>query len=112
MCDKYIMYVCAFIHMCVHEHEHLSMQTQQNKNKQVKTLRGHQANITMATCMGDSRVNWEDPTPPMVISLAEDGCVKAWSVNKVMLSLPPFSLPPSLFLHLYASKFGFIDLTA
>ena len=39
---------------------------------QVKTLKGHESDITDAVIIGDSRVNWENPKPPLVISLASN----------------------------------------
>ena len=72
---------------------------------QVKTLRGHESDITDAAIIGDSRVNWENPKPPLVISLSsnpvlglgiglrlgvsvpettsDQGSVKAWDVLQV-----------------------------
>ena len=32
---------------------------------------------------GGGGVNWENPSPPMVLSLSSDGCVKAWDVIQV-----------------------------
>ena len=37
-------------------------------------------------------VNWENLSPPLVISLSSDGCVKAWDVMQV--GKPPRSLRP------------------
>lgn len=32
---------------------------------------------------GESDVNWESPSNPVVVSLSSDGCVKAWDVIQV-----------------------------
>lgn len=51
----------------------------------MKTLRGHEKDITDAVVIGGGRVNWEDPKPPLVVSLSSDGSVKAWDVLQVKL---------------------------
>ncbi len=50
---------------------------------QVKTLRGHEKDITTAHVIGGGGVNWENPQPPLVVSLSQDSCVKAWDVSQV-----------------------------
>ena len=50
---------------------------------QVKTLRGHEADIQSVEVVGGGRVSWEDPRPPLLVSLAGDGSVKAWDVLQV-----------------------------
>ena len=49
----------------------------------MKTLRGHEKEITDAVVIGGSQVNWENPKPPLVVSLSTDGSVKAWDVLQV-----------------------------
>ena len=54
---------------------------------QVRTLRGHESDIVSAVVMsgrgGGGDVDWENPAPPVVVSLSTDGCVKAWDVMQV-----------------------------
>ena len=54
---------------------------------QVRTLRGHESEIVSAVVMsgrgGGGDVDWENPAPPVVVSLSDDGCVKAWDVMQV-----------------------------
>ena len=50
---------------------------------QVKTLRGHEKDITTAHVIGGGGVNWENPQPPLVVSLSQDSCVKAWDISQV-----------------------------
>lgn len=50
---------------------------------QVKTLRGHEKEIVDAVVIGGSQVNWENPKPPLVVSLSTDGSVKAWDILQV-----------------------------
>ena len=49
----------------------------------MKTLRGHEKDITTAYVIGGGGVNWENPLPPLVVSLSQDNCVKAWDVSQV-----------------------------
>ena len=53
----------------------------------VRTLRGHETDIVSVVCLegrgGGGGVNWENPLPPVVVSLSADGCVKAWDVQQV-----------------------------
>ena len=50
-------------------------------------------------------VNWENPSPPLVISLSSDGTVKAWDVIQVrtltrtslVKNKPPPAIPNVLF---------------
>ena len=51
----------------------------------MKTLRGHEKDITDAVVIGGSRVNWENPKPPLVVSISSDGSIKAWDVLQVLL---------------------------
>ena len=52
----------------------------------MKTLRGHEREITAAAVIGGGgSVNWDNPQPPLVISLSADGCVKAWDVIQVSM---------------------------
>ena len=50
---------------------------------QVKTLRGHEEKITDAVVIGGAQVNWENPKPPLVVSISSDGSIKAWDVSQV-----------------------------
>ena len=50
----------------------------------VRTLRGHETDIVSVVCLGGGvGVNWENPLPPVVVSLSADGYVKAWDVQQV-----------------------------
>ena len=49
----------------------------------MKTLRGHEKDITDAVVIGGSQVDWENPKPPLVVSIDSAGSVKAWDVLKV-----------------------------
>ena len=51
---------------------------------QAKTLCGHEKEIAAAVVIGGSRVNWENPKPPLVVSMSTDGSVKAWDVLQVL----------------------------
>ena len=56
----------------------------------VRTLRGHEKDVIKVACVGGGGgVNWENPTPPVVISLSTDGCVKAWDVLQVSIYIFP-----------------------
>lgn len=46
-------------------------------------MRGHKSDISCAEVVGGSGVNWEDPKPPLVVSLAVDKTAKAWDVLQV-----------------------------
>ena len=52
---------------------------------QVKTLRGHEKEVTDAVVLGGSQENWENPKPSLVVSISSDGSVKAWDVLQVLL---------------------------
>ena len=41
------------------------------------------AAVKEAVVMGGGQMNWEHPTPPLVVSLDCDGNVKAWDVLQV-----------------------------
>ena len=60
-------------------------------NTQVKTLRGHEQDITAAVVIAGGNVNWENPSPPLVVSLSADGCVKAWDIMQVWVYIPTVS---------------------
>lgn len=49
----------------------------------MKTLRGHEQDVTAAVVIAGGKVNWENPSPPLVVSLSADGCVKAWDIMQV-----------------------------
>ena len=49
----------------------------------MKTLRGHDKEIVDAVVIGGSQVNWENPKPPLVVSMSTDGSVKGWDVLQV-----------------------------
>ncbi len=53
----------------------------------MKTLRGHQSRIVAAEVVGGRSVDWEDPKPPLVVSLSADMAVKAWDVLQVSRSV-------------------------
>lgn len=50
---------------------------------QVKTLRGHKVNIKSVAVVGGRSIDWENPGPPLVVTLSEDRCIKAWDVVQV-----------------------------
>jgi len=52
----------------------------------MKTMRGHEQDITAAVVVAGGSVNWENPSPPLVVSLSADGCIKAWDVMQVYVS--------------------------
>ena len=55
------------------------------RDYKVKTLRGHEQEVQSAIVIGGARVNWERPSPPLVVSCSSDGAVKAWDVLQVCL---------------------------
>lgn len=54
---------------------------------QVKSLRGHKAKIKSVVVIGGRDVDWEDVRPPVVVSLSEDRCVRAWDLLEVRLRI-------------------------
>ena len=47
---------------------------------QVKTMRGHKSNIKSVVVVEGRAIDWENPGPPLVVTLSEDKSVKAWDV--------------------------------
>ena len=54
-------------------------------------MRGHEKDITAAVMIAGGNVNWENPSPPLVVSLSADGCVKAWDIMQVWVYVPTVS---------------------
>jgi hypothetical protein len=50
-------------------------------------MRGHKGNIMSVQVVGGRNIDWENPEPPLVVTLSEDNCVKTWDVLKVRVVL-------------------------